>query len=86
MSSEKREKTIRIEYYAILREQRGCSKETVKTHAATPADLYQQLKTKHMLSLDQKILKVAINQEFRDWHSQLEDQDTVVFLPPVAGG
>ena len=31
-------------------------------------------------------LKVAINDEFRDWHAPLADGDCVVFIPPVAGG
>jgi molybdopterin converting factor small subunit len=29
---------------------------------------------------------VAINAEFRDWQSPLKDGDSVVFIPPVAGG
>ena len=86
MASAKEEKTITIEYYAILREQSGCPSETIKTNAATAADLYQQMRAKHSLSLDQDMLKVAINHEFRDWNSTLTDNDTLVFIPPVAGG
>lgn len=82
----KEEKTITIEYYAILREQRGCQSETIKTGAATAADLYKQIREKYSLSLDQNTLKVAINHEFRDWTSTLTDNDTLVFIPPVAGG
>ena len=30
--------------------------------------------------------KVAINEEFGDWDAALADGDSVVFIPPVAGG
>jgi molybdopterin converting factor small subunit len=32
------------------------------------------------------MLRVAVNDEFRDWSSALEPNDRVVFIPPVAGG
>jgi molybdopterin converting factor small subunit len=32
------------------------------------------------------MLKVAINAEFGDWAQPLAEGDTVVFIPPVAGG
>jgi len=31
-------------------------------------------------------LKVAVNTEFSDWSRRLISGDTVVFIPPVAGG
>jgi molybdopterin converting factor small subunit len=31
-------------------------------------------------------LKVAVNDEFRDWDTPLAAGDRVVFIPPVAGG
>jgi len=31
-------------------------------------------------------LKVAVNEQFSDWSHLLRDGDTVVFIPPVAGG
>ena len=31
-------------------------------------------------------LKVALNSEFSDWQTPLKHGDTVVFIPPVAGG
>jgi molybdopterin converting factor small subunit len=31
-------------------------------------------------------LKVALNSEFSDWQTPLRHGDTVVFIPPVAGG
>tara|TARA_B100000519_G_C14179728_1_gene407921 strand:+ start:403 stop:642 length:240 start_codon:yes stop_codon:yes gene_type:complete len=77
---------LTIEYYAVLKEQRGCSSEFLETSASTPAELYDELKARHGLSLDRSTLKVAVNEEFAEWDQPLKDGDTAVFIPPVAGG
>lgn len=79
-------RTLRIQYYAILREQAGRSEETLDTTAATPAELYDELRRRHPFQLTSTQLKVALNSEFSDWHTPLRHGDTVVFIPPVAGG
>jgi molybdopterin-guanine dinucleotide biosynthesis protein A len=79
-------KTVRIQYYAILREQAGRSEETLDTSAGTPAELYAELQQRHPFQLTSAQLKVALNSEFSDWQTPLKHGDTVVFLPPVAGG
>jgi len=78
--------SIRIQYFALLREQAGRSEETVDTTATTPADLYDELRARHEFKLDKEQLKVAINADFRDWRTTLANGDSVVFIPPVAGG
>ena len=82
----KTSKTIRIQYYAILREQAGRSEETLDTSAGTAAELYAELRQRHPFQLTSAQLKVALNSEFSDWHTPLKHGDTVVFIPPVAGG
>jgi len=79
-------KTVRIQYYAILREQAGRSEETLDTSAGTPAELYAELRQRHPFQLSSAQLKVALNSEFSDWQTPLKHGDTVVFIPPVAGG
>ncbi|HEY0940083.1 MAG TPA: NTP transferase domain-containing protein [Steroidobacter sp.] len=79
-------RTLRIQYYAILREQAGRSEETLDTTAATPAELYDELRRRHPFQLTPSQLKVALNSEFSDWQAPLRHGDTVVFIPPVAGG
>jgi molybdopterin converting factor subunit 1 len=79
-------KTVHIQYFAALREQRGLSQETVNTTAETAERLYQELQAKHHFRLSTNLLKVAINNEFKDWNTPLDSNDTVVFIPPVAGG
>lgn len=76
---------IRVEYFAILREHVGCAHETLSTAAATVGDLYNELDRRHAFPALGR-LKVAVNDEFRDWSTPLRDGDMVVFIPPVAGG
>jgi len=77
---------LRVQYYALFREQAGRSEESVSTTATTPAALYAELQSRHPFKLAPEQLKVAINTDFRDWSTPLADGDTVVFIPPVAGG
>jgi molybdopterin converting factor subunit 1 len=76
---------VRVEYFAILRERAGTAREDVNTHAATAAELFSELEKRHRFPRLPS-LKVAINDEFRDWQTTLADGDSVVFIPPVAGG
>jgi len=77
---------INIQYYASMREQAGRSSESLLTGAATPRELYRELATRHPFSLPPEMLRVAVNSEFCDWDERLNDGDSVVFIPPVAGG
>ncbi|MGH8289476.1 MAG: NTP transferase domain-containing protein [Steroidobacteraceae bacterium] len=77
---------INIQYYASMREQAGRSSESLLTGAATPRELYRELETRHPFSLAPEMLRVAVNSEFGDWEQRLNDGDSVVFIPPVAGG
>lgn len=78
--------TYNIQYFALLREQRGLDQETIESSAVTAADLYKELSRKNGFKLPTSSLKVAINDDFADWKTALSDGDTIVFIPPVAGG
>lgn len=77
---------VKVQYYALFREQAERSEEMLDTSAQTPAELYSELQTRHPFQLAREQLKVAINADFSDWNSTLRNGDTVVFIPPVAGG
>ncbi len=79
-------KTLRVQYFALLREQAGRSEETLESMAETPAMLYRELQARHPFRLQREQLRVAVNTEFSDWQAPLKTGDTVVFIPPVAGG
>jgi molybdopterin converting factor subunit 1 len=77
---------LKIQYYALMREQAGRSEEMLETSANTPAELYDQLTARYAFTLSREQLKVAVNSEFSDWSRALAAGDSVVFIPPVAGG
>ncbi|MET0280671.1 MAG: NTP transferase domain-containing protein [Steroidobacteraceae bacterium] len=77
---------LRVQYFALLREQAGRRDEAVTSSAATPRELFAELSARHGFTLGTEHLKVAVNTEFCDWSRPLVAGDTVVFIPPVAGG
>jgi molybdopterin synthase sulfur carrier subunit len=79
-------KTVIVRYFAALREQRGVDEERVDTSAATARELYEELRALHGFSLTADRLRVAVNDEFGPWTSEVRAGDSLVFLPPVAGG
>ena len=79
-------RTITVEYFAILREQRGLSRESLTTAAASTAALYDALRVEHGFTLPGDRVRAAVNGEFVESQTSLNDGDEVVFIPPVAGG
>jgi molybdopterin-guanine dinucleotide biosynthesis protein A len=79
-------RALRVQYFALLREQAGRRDEEVVTGAATPRELYAELAARYHFSLTPEHLKVAVNTEFSDWSRPLAAGDSGVFIPPVAGG
>lgn len=76
---------VRIEYFAALREHVGRAQEEIHSTATTVAELYAELDRRYAFPALGRV-KVAVNDEFRDWQAPLQDGDFVVFIPPVAGG
>jgi MoaD family protein len=77
---------VTLHYYAQLREQARTSGEQLGTSASSLRDLYDELRARHGFTLAVEALKVAVNGRFSEWDVALRDGDTVVFIPPVAGG
>ncbi|MBA4136023.1 MAG: molybdopterin synthase sulfur carrier subunit [Opitutus sp.] len=77
---------IEVRFFAMLREQAGCSSTTVATTAANAAALYAELQQRHGLTFPVALLRVAINDRYAHLTDALSDGDRVVFIPPVAGG
>jgi sulfur-carrier protein len=78
--------TLHVQYFAILREQRGLSQEKLATTAATPGALYDELRHRHHFTLPSDRIRAAVNDTFVDSGSTLHEGDRIVFIPPVAGG
>lgn len=79
-------KSIRVLYFAALRDGSGRSEECVQTTARTPVQLYQELCKQYDFGLEPDHLRVAVNEAFASWTQPLHDGDVIVFIPPVAGG
>ena len=77
---------IKIKYYASLREQAGKSQEIIESSHTNPRGIYEELKMKYNFSLSVDELQVAVNDNYEDFDHELSDSDSLVFIPPVAGG
>ena len=79
-------KSVYVTYYAVFREQRGLTKEQLQTEAETPSALYRELRGLHGFTLDERLVRAAVNGRFTEMSEALKSGDEVVFIPPVAGG
>jgi len=79
-------KRIRVAYYALLRQERGLAEEMIDFEFDTARDLFIQLKTEHKFRLSESQVKVAINSKISPWETPLKHGDSILLMPPVAGG
>lgn len=78
---------IRIKYFASLREKAGKSQEELELSGAPALDeLYNKLSSQYGFPLSAREVKYSVNNEYVDNSFKLRENDTVVFIPPVAGG
>ncbi len=79
-------KSITVRYFAMFRENAGVGEEQLSLDVATAADVFEATRHPHGSSEPQGHCKVAINDRMADWGSSVDDGDTVLLFPPVAGG
>lgn len=79
-------KMITVRYFALFRENAGLSEETLQLEAATAMDVFEQTRDRHGSTEPSGHCKVAINDAMADWASPVNEGDTVLLFPPVAGG
>jgi sulfur-carrier protein len=77
---------LHLRYFAWLRDATGAAEESLESDAPTAAALFGEVARRHGLRSDFSSLRVAINDRIVGWDTPLGDEDTVVFLPPFAGG
>ena len=78
---------IKIRYFASLREKAGKSQEEmVIKEGQDLKDLYLALSTQYGFPLSANEIKFSVNNDYVDPGVQLNENDVVVFIPPVAGG
>lgn len=77
---------LTIKYFAALRECVGKSEEEFSASVTTVEEVYQMLNDKYTFPVDKHHLKVALNEEYAQFDDKISEGDTIVFIPPVAGG
>lgn len=78
--------SVRLEYFAQLRELAGMREQVIETESATAGPLYEELRRTYAFPFEASRLRVAINGDFAPWTQALKDGDHIVFIPPVTGG
>lgn len=79
--------TIRVRYFAKLREIAGRDFEDLKLNPEENAStVYDRLSQEHEFPYETGDLRVAINGQFASFGLPLTSGDEVAFIPPVAGG
>ena len=79
-------KQIRVRYFAMFREQAGLDEEVLELDADTAQDVFAAVRGKLGTDEPQGHCKVAVNDQMADWDTTVNDGDTVLLFPPVAGG
>lgn len=77
---------VRVRYFAAFREAVGMEAETIETTAETAGELFSECAGRHAGLGNFPSSLVAINDEMAAWESSLNENDEVLFFPPVAGG
>ncbi len=82
--------SLRVLYFAWLRERIGESAELLDTRAATVADLVAELRGREeryaLAFSDMAAVRVALDQELADLAAPLAGVREVAFFPPMTGG
>lgn len=78
---------LNIRYFASLREKAGKSQEEIHLeNGKNLKDLYLELSNKYNFPLSANEIKFSVNNDYVDHLVKLNENDVVVFIPPVAGG
>lgn len=82
--------TLRVLYFAWLRERIGLPVETVETGARTLRELVAELAAMddwHAAAFaDLSAIRVAVDQELADFDDAIGDAREIAFFPPMTGG
>ena len=82
--------SLRVRYFAWLRERVGAPSEEIETGAATVAELVAELAAREpryaLAFADLKAVRVAVDQELAELGAPIAGAREVAFFPPMTGG
>ena len=82
--------TLQLLYFARLKDAFGVSRESLDSHAATVAELLEQLRARGDVWREEldtgRVFRVAVNQTLATSDTALKDGDEIAIFPPVTGG
>lgn len=82
--------TLRVLYFAWLRERIGLPREEIETQASTVAALVDELRAREeryaLAFSDLGAVRVALDQELAEFDAPLAGVREVAFFPPMTGG
>lgn len=79
-------KKIKILFFGKLKETWETNILELESPSKNVESLYCELLKKTSQDPHKPSIKVAINDEFVDWNTTINDGDTIAFLPPASGG
>lgn len=78
---------ITIKYFAQFREQAKTPQEKIEIDGPiTMLDLFKQQALHYHFTIDQDIVRFACNNQYVPMSHQLQNNDVVAFISPIAGG
>jgi molybdopterin synthase sulfur carrier subunit len=84
-----RDMTVRVLYFAGLRDAVGLAEESFElpAHVRTVGELANHLAARHRAYAERRpFVRVARNEAFASDEERLADGDVIALIPPVAGG
>lgn len=79
---------IEVRFFALYRERAGCSRASLDLPSgATVADLTAEVRRRHPgLAPPEVSIVVAVNTDYAEPDTVLNERDEVCLIPPVSGG
>ncbi len=79
-------KKLEILFFGKLKEVWNTNSITLESNSQNIESLYSELLETASEEPNKASIKVAINDEFVEWETTINDGDTIAFLPPASGG
>lgn len=77
---------VQIQYFAVLRDRSGISKETIEVNVQSVRELIDEIIVSRSLGLPPSLIRIALNGSFVDDQTLIKDGDEITLIPPVSGG